>query len=85
MFFIRMFAVFFARTKPAVNMANPACMKNTSDPAISNHAESSAVTRSATVSSVVGSCAIAEENNAIARRKPPSTPSGLCNLPFLIH
>jgi hypothetical protein len=55
MFFIRMFAVFFARTKPAVSMAKPACMKNTRNPAISNQAESSAATRSATVSSVVGS------------------------------
>ena len=40
-FFIRMFAVFFVRVKPASTRANPGCMKNTNMAASSIHTVSS--------------------------------------------
>ena len=73
MFFIRMFAVFFARTNPASSMAKPACMKNTRNAAISSHAVSIAAIRSAICSSV--SWALVLETSAIAPNAPASTAS----------
>ena len=48
-FFITMFAVFFARVKPASTSAKPACIRNTRIPAITIHSVS---TDNATCSTV---------------------------------
>ena len=78
MFFMRMFAVSWERTKPAVSMANPACMKNTRKPAMSSHAVSTAPTMSVSAAaSASWPSAATTEMMPSASRPPASMAVGL--------
>ena len=85
-FFIRIFAVFLARTNPASSMAKPACIKNTRNAVTSSHAVSIAAIRSSiwAATSSSGVWALTLETSAIARSAPAMIASGLRSLSNMI-